>query len=221
MLVAWYAARRLFRFCERNQGADWGGKWLNRLDGLNRFFCRWYHRLEADPVDLPATGPAVVVANHLSGLDPLLMVAACDRPLRFMIARKEYDRWWLRWLFDWIKVIPVERSTSPTTALYAARRALDAGEVVALFPQGRIHLDHEPVRPKRGSVLLATLTGAPIVPLRIDGVSAQGETVAAVFKRSRTRIRAFPPLQCTPETTDAVLARLAANLSPTADGSRG
>ncbi|MEK7706833.1 MAG: 1-acyl-sn-glycerol-3-phosphate acyltransferase, partial [Verrucomicrobiota bacterium] len=163
--------RRLLRACEAANGADWGRCWLNRLDGLNRILCRRFHHLNHDALNLPATGGVLVASNHVSGLDPLLLLAASPRPLRFLIAREEYDRWWLRWLLRAVGCIPVERSRNPRAALYAAREALERGEVVALFPHGRIHLDHHPPTPlKRGIVLLARMTGAPILPVRVEGV---------------------------------------------------
>jgi 1-acyl-sn-glycerol-3-phosphate acyltransferase len=135
------------------------------------------------------------VANHVSGLDPLLLVAACQRPLRFIIAREQYERFGLRWLLRAIGCIPVDRAASPHRALAAARRALQHGEVVALFPQGRIHLDTEgPVRLKPGILHLAKLSGAPVYPLRIDGVRGVGRTLRAVFLRSRARLTVFPHL---------------------------
>jgi 1-acyl-sn-glycerol-3-phosphate acyltransferase len=72
---------------------------------------------------------------------------------------------------------------------------LQHGEVVALFPQGRIHLDTEgPVRLKPGILHLAKLSGAPVYPLRIDGVRGVGRTLRAVFLRSRARLTVFPHL---------------------------
>ena len=184
--------RRGLRYCEQAAVADWGVRWLNRLDGLNRIFCRWYHRLRHDPVPLPASGGALVVSNHISGLDPLLMVAASPRPLRFIIAEEEYNRWWLRWLFSAMGCIPVTRSGNPQQAFRAAREALDQGEIIALFPQGRIHLDHEPpARLKRGVALLAQMTEVPVCPIRIKGIRGQGRTFTAVLLRSRARITCF------------------------------
>ncbi len=188
---------KLLRACEAENVADWGNRWLNRLDGLNRIFCRRFHRLVHEPLNLPATGGVLVASNHVSGLDPLLLIAASPRPLRFLIAREQYDRWWLRWLFRAVGCIPVERARNPRSALAAARKALEHGEVVALFPHGRIHLDHHAPTPlKRGIVLLARMTGAPIFPVRVEGVRAQGMTVAAVFISSRAVVRSFTPLQC-------------------------
>lgn len=209
-VLLWALWRWILRRCEAANVADWGNPWLNRLDGLNRIFCRRFHRLEHEPIALPATGPALVVANHVSGLDPLLLFAASPRPLRFVIAREQYERWYLKWLFRMIGCIPVERERNPRAALKAAREALAAGEVVALFPQGRIHLDHEPPAPlKRGVVWLAEQSGAPIVPVRVDGVRAQGFTVPAVFVRSRARIRRYAPVQLADRPADQVLKELA------------
>ena len=193
VVVLWLSGRWLLRALERHSGADWGGKWLNRLDGLNRILCRRFHRLQHNPLPLPATGGALVVANHLSGLDPLLMVAASPRPLRFMIAWDEYERWWLKWLFRAIGCIPVGGPGGHRAALARATRALLAGEVIALFPQGGIHLDG-PVRLKRGVTLMAEKTGVPIFPLRLDGIGGRGLKVTAVFIRSRARICHFEPL---------------------------
>ncbi|SFD24360.1 1-acyl-sn-glycerol-3-phosphate acyltransferase [Thiohalospira halophila DSM 15071] len=181
----------------RANQADWGGPFLNWLDGINRILCRRFHRLEADPVPLPEHGSALVVANHVSGLDPLLMVAACRRPLRFVIAAEEYRRPGLRRLFDAIGCIPVERSRHPHLALRAARRALERGEVVALFPQGRIDVDEDPERPLKGGMAwLSASTGAPVQPLRVTGVRGRGQTLLAVFRRSRARITAAEPRTC-------------------------
>jgi 1-acyl-sn-glycerol-3-phosphate acyltransferase len=201
--------QRMLRACEAANRADWGSRWLNRLDGLNRIFCRRFHRLVHEPLNLPAAGGALVASNHVSGLDPLLLIAASPRPLRFLIAREQYDRWWLRWLFRAVGCIPVERTHNSRRALDAARKALRRGEVVALFPHGRIHLDHhEPTPLKRGIVLLASQTGAPIHPVRIEGVRAQGLTVSAVFIRSHACILSFVPLHCTGQEDEDCLEEL-------------
>jgi len=201
---------RLARAARAAQAADWGGPWLNRLDGLNRLICRRYHRLPEVWLALPAEGPALVASNHVSGLDPLLLIAASRRPLRFIIAREEYERPVLTWLFRAIGCIPVDRGSRPELALRAALRALRAGEVVALFPHGRIHLDRDPPRPlKPGVVWLARQAGCPVVPARVEGVRAQGHVILAPFVPSRARVRAFAPLACAELRGAECLARLA------------
>lgn len=201
--------RRVVAACEAANEADWGGRWLNRLDGLNRLFCRRFHGLPPRMLELPPHGPALVASNHVSGLDPLLLIAASRRPLRFMIAREEYERWWFNWLFRAIGCIPVDRSRDPHKAFYAARRALEAGEVVALFPQGRIHPDHQPPAPlRRGIVLLARLTKAPILPVRITGVRGQGYAAVAVLIPSKARLEPGGLMHCGGRSSEQCLGEL-------------
>jgi len=208
---AWMRGRRACRAAAR---ADWGRGWLNTLDGLNRIFCRRFHRLHAVHLPLPKHGAALVVANHVSGLDPLLLIAASERPLRFIIAREQYERFGLHWLLRAVGCIPLDRAASPYRALAAARHALQHGEVVALFPHGRIHLDHEgPARLKPGILHLAKLSGAPVYPLRIDGVGGAGRTVSAVFLRSRARLTPFPHLYYVDSDPERLLEILGQQLS--------
>lgn len=191
VLAVWWAKTKLLTFSR----ADWGNSWLNALDGLNRIFCHRFHRMRSTHLALPARGPALVVANHISGLDPLLMIAACHRPLHFLIAREQYERFGLKWLFRAVGCIPVERGGNTKPALAAAREALERGEVIALFPQGRIHLAHEPpVQLKPGIAHLAKFSKAPVHPLFIEGIRGIGHTVGAVFLRSCARITILPPL---------------------------
>jgi 1-acyl-sn-glycerol-3-phosphate acyltransferase len=179
----------LWRQSGRAQRTDWGHPLLNRLDGFNRLFCRWYHGLRGDTLALPQTGGGIVVANHISGLDPLLMIARSTRPLRFLIAREQYDRWWLHWLFKAIGCIPVERATRPQAALRAARDALRAGEVIALFPHGTI-VTRRKARPriKRGAAWLARQLDMPVYPVFLSGVTAAGLTVLAVAVPGRAKL---------------------------------
>lgn len=179
----------------RHAVAQWGGPRLQSLDGLNRLFCRKFHRLQSDLFSLPETGGVIVVANHISGLDPVAMIAASPRPLRFLIAAEQFNRIGLRQFFGLLRLIPVDRAGRPDKALRAALRALESGDVVAIYPQGGITLqkDRQP-RLKRGAIFLSDQTGAPIVTLRISGVAAQGWTIPAIFVRSKVVIEQGPTL---------------------------
>ncbi len=195
--------------CLRANDADWGRGWRNGLDGLVRLFCRYFHRFEYQSIPLPEQGPALVVSNHVSGLDPLLLVTASRRPLRFLIAEEEYYRFGLTWLFRAAGCIPVDRSRRPDIALLQARRALERGEVIALFPHGRIHLDSDPPRKLKGGVVrLAQWHNCPICPARLDGIRGEGRAAPAVLIRSRARLRSFPPLDCSHLSSDSCLERV-------------
>lgn len=170
---------------------------------------------------LPSEGPALVVANHCSGLDPLLMIAACQRPLRFLIAKEQYERFGLQWLFAAVGCIPVDRDGRPEVALREAVRALQRGEVVALFPEGGIHTDGRPRRLKRGVWKLAQLGACPVYPLHIEGVAGAGRIFGALWRRSRARVHAHPPITCgdAPDPCLEAIARCITHVpEPTAAG---
>lgn len=220
LLTSWLGWRWLMIIFERENKADWGGKWINRLDGFNRIFCRKFHRLKFETVRLPKTGGVLLASNHISGLDPLLLIAASERPLRFLMAREYYEIRGLKWLFRVVGCIPVERSSRPQAALYAARVALEAGEAVAIFPHGTIHLDHHrPRKLKRGIAWLARFTGASIYPMRIEGVAGLEQGLPSVWRRSQVRITCYPEIEITDQSEQSILNELDHSISPDETGS--
>lgn len=174
---------------------DWGSRKLNFVDGLCRAYCVKFHRLKLEKFDLPKDDGAILISNHISGVDPLLLIAACDRPIRFMIAKEEYERFGLNWLFKGAGCIPVDRTGRADIAFRQAKRALDSGQILALFPHGKIHLDHvEPYRVKAGIRRLAQLTKKTIIVARLTGVRGQGSVFKPLFLRSNSEVTRFPNL---------------------------
>jgi len=208
-LVAVLGGVWLWRLGRRASGADWGAGWKNVIDGWLRLFCARYHHFRFLPVPLPAEGPAILACNHVSGLDPLLVIAACRRPVRFMIAQEQYQRFGLTWLFRAARCIPVDRARHPQRAYRAALKALADGDVVALFPHGQIHLDTDPPRKlKAGVARLATLSGARVYPLRVQGIAGEGHVIGGVVRRSRARLFSFSPIDCSARHHPACMAQL-------------
>lgn len=213
--IAVWLGFRFLQACEAARTADWGHPWTNRIAGFISLFCRHVHGFEFEPIPLPATGRALVASNHISGLDPFLLIAASPRPLRFIIAREQYYRFGLNWLFRLARCIPVDREKQPERAMREALRALDAGDVVAVFPHGRIHLDTDPPRKLKGGVVrLAHRANCPIHPVRVDDVRGAGHTVAAVFVPSNARLRPLPLLHCEERSHNECLQELAGLLEP-------
>ncbi|MCX4190725.1 lysophospholipid acyltransferase family protein [Methylophaga sp. OBS3] len=189
--------------------ANWGGPHVNWLDGWTRILCRGLHRLGKQQIALPESGAAIVVANHVSGVDPLLLIAASKRPLRFLIAREEYQRFGLRWLFKAAGCIPVDRDGRPEKSLRQALKALQQGEVIALFPHGKIHLDSDPPRKlKAGFARLAAWTESPVIPVRIDGVGAPGNVITAPFIPSHVQLTVAQPIQVNTASLDECLSHV-------------
>ena len=190
VLVFW-----ILRAGSKAQGAEWGNALVNSLDGVCRIFCKRFHNLEYEPIQWPPNGGAIVASNHVSGLDPLLLACASNKPLRYMIATEQYNRPLLRWLYKTMGTIPVDRTGGPEKAFYAAKKALDEGELIVVFPQGRITLPDEDVPLKRGVILLADLARAPIIPVRLSGVKGVGRVMTAIVMRSDARLETGRPIR--------------------------
>lgn len=152
------------------------------VDGWIRLYCRYFHRFIYQAIPISDNSPTLLACNHLTGLDPFLVVAACRHPIRFMIAKEEYQRFGLQWLFRAAGCIPVERSGRVETAFNTSLKALHDGEVVLLFPEGGINHSKQPLQKlKAGIIKLAKLAELPIIPLRLEGMRGQGHTLPAFF----------------------------------------
>jgi len=138
---------------------------------------------------IPATGGAIVAANHTSYADPFavaLFVQNAGRRPRFMAKKSVFRIPLFGRVIRGIHTIPVDRHTADAhLALAAAVEAVRAGEVVVIYPEGTVSKDPDlwPMRGKTGAARLALETGAPVIPLGQWGVQD-------FF--SRGRFRPFP-----------------------------
>lgn len=138
------------------------------LRQLNRLVCRLMYQVSPPPRSpLPEAGPVLVVSDHTSLSDPLVLLATAGRPIRFLMAREIYQRPHLRWVFRAFDCIPVTRGSYDVAAVRTMVRALQQGEVVGLFPEGGIHQYREESG-HLGIGYLVLKTGAPVVPVSIS-----------------------------------------------------
>ena len=123
------------------------------------------------PENLPMQGPVIVVANHRSFFDSVLLMFALPRPVS-VLGKAEYtDRRITKWLFCGAGMIPIRRE-NPGDLLQAFAQiddVLGRGAVVGLFPEGTRSRDGLLHRGHSGAAHLALTTGAPIVPVGIIG----------------------------------------------------
>ena len=132
-------------------------------------------RGRADVVRRLPDGPVIVISNHTSYADGVLLALVCrrlGRSARLLATSGVFRAPLLGGVIRRLGFIPVHReSASAADSLEPAAAALAHGEVVALFPEGRLTHDpeHWPERAKTGAVRLALRTGAPIVPVAMVG----------------------------------------------------
>jgi 1-acyl-sn-glycerol-3-phosphate acyltransferase len=137
---------------------------------VDRVFSRVWHKTVAlTPPKLPASGAAILVCNHTSGLDPLLVQSVADRVIVWMMAKEYYEIRALTWIFRAIEVIPVDREANDTASVRAALRQLKNGRILGVFPEGRIETSRELLPFQTGAAMLAIRTRAPVYPVFIDG----------------------------------------------------
>lgn len=150
------------------------------LMALGRVYARGFHRLEVlSPCPLPKSGPAILVCNHVSGLDPVLIQSACPRLITWMMAREYYEIAAMRWGFEAIGAIPVERQGRDLASTRAALRALKHGEALGIFPEGRIAPDSELLPFHPGAAMLARHSKAPVYAAYIDGSQRMTDMLTA------------------------------------------
>lgn len=177
----------------RYNEANWGHAGANVLDGWIRLYCRKYHRQGELNLNIPKGENPILASNHISAIDPFLLISATDRPVRFMIATEEYEKPFLKWMFKLAGCIPVDRAGRVEVAFGRTLRAIRAGELVAIFPQGGFHCQSTPRhRIKKGIIKLSQMSGRSILPIRINGVSAPGTMIKSVIMRSTIRLDIHP-----------------------------
>jgi 1-acyl-sn-glycerol-3-phosphate acyltransferase len=122
---------------------------------------------------VPTRGPVILASNHTSYLDPLVLAYLADRRhrrVRFLTKAELFDKKPLGFLLRQIHQIPVVRhSPSAAGSLERAVQALARGECVAIFPEGTISLDLEPMAGKSGTARLAAQSGVPVTPVGLWG----------------------------------------------------
>lgn len=144
------------------------------------------------PCSLPPTGPAILVCNHISGLDPLILQVCCPRLIVWMMAREYYDMPGFRPLFNLIHAIPVQRSGRDLAATRQAFRALDQGHILGIFPEGRIETTAQILPFQTGTALMALRANVPVYPACIDGTTRNTEMLDA-FLYSQRGVVTFGP----------------------------
>ena len=170
----------------------------------NRVYARTFHRIDVQaPLNLPRTGAAILVCNHISGLDPLLLQAVVSRPIVWMMAREYYELAALRWVYEAVSAIPVDRNGRDSSATRAALRALGNGRVLGIFPEGRIETSRELLPFQTGVAMMAIRTGVPVFPAYLDGSNRGMEMLEAFMKPNDVKLRFGPAIDLSAPAKDA------------------
>src|SRR5262245_55413992 len=118
---------------------------------------------------VPKSGGALVVSNHQSHLDPILVGMAFDRRLNFVARDTLFGFAPFRWLINSLDAIPIDREGIGLGGLKESLRRLKDGEMLLIFPEGTRTRDGSVGRIKPGFIALARRSKVPLLPLALDG----------------------------------------------------
>ncbi|MCU1327718.1 MAG: AMP-dependent synthetase and ligase [Bryobacterales bacterium] len=169
---------------------------------------------------IPRKGGGLLAANHISYADSIFVGLCSPRVIRFVMWKPIYDIPVAKQIFQWLLAIPIDASSPKAVirALRAARVELEAGHLVAMFPEGSITRDGTLQKFERGIERIAVST-LPIIPIHIEGMwghplSCKGGALLKSWEklwRPRITVRVGPPLsgEATPEELREAVERLA------------
>jgi 1-acyl-sn-glycerol-3-phosphate acyltransferase len=135
------------------------------------------YRLRVDGIaHVPDEGPALVVCNHVSYMDALILAGAIPRPVRFVMYYRIFNIPVMRWIFRTAKAIPIAGAREDPALMQCAfdeiGAALDAGEVVGIFPEGALTRDGAIGAFKSGVERVLAAHPVPVVPMALCGMWA-------------------------------------------------
>jgi 1-acyl-sn-glycerol-3-phosphate acyltransferase len=213
--------------------------WMQALAGVTRVGLAGLTRIriEGDLDAVPREGPIIVAANHASNLDPVVLgshlLPRLGRRLQWLGKRELFDWPIVGWMARHGGVHAVDRSTADVEAYRLAKRILDEGHALFVFPEGTRSRDGTLQPARDGVAVLALRTGAPIVPVGIAGSYERwprGQRIphpgGHVTVRVGTPFRLADELpagldrkRATPLATDLIMHRIAALLPERQRGS--
>lgn len=150
------------------------------------------YRVDVKGVDnIPETGAAVVICNHVSYVDPVILAGAVRRPMRFVMWYRIFDIPVLRFFFRQARAIPIAGASEDETVMKLAFEQIDEelerGNVVCIFPEGGITRDGEVQRFRRGIEKIVARRPVPVIPVSL------GRLWGSWFSRNRKGdIRRWP-----------------------------
>ncbi len=140
------------------------------LNFIVRIFCKLIFFVEIKGEEnIPKEGAAILAVNHVSFWDPPIILAFIKRPMRTMAKAELFRHKLLAPFLRMAGAFPVHRGTNDITAIKTALRTLKEGGLFTIFPTGTRNKPGDNVDAKAGVALIASKSGAPVIPIAIRG----------------------------------------------------
>ena len=146
-------------------------------------------------IDLSPGQGAVFVSNHRSSIDTLFLQQLIPRAIHYLIAREYVGRRFIGWPLRVAGAIPVNRGGIDTASTRQAIRLAQAGEMIGIFPEGRINTTDEFMLPGRpGAALIALRARVPVIPCYIEGSPYGGHVLRPFVTPARVKVQIGKPI---------------------------
>jgi len=147
------------------------------------------------------SGPAILASNHLAVADSFFLPLVVKRRITFL-AKAEYftgtglKGWFQRWFYTAAGQVPIDRSSADTAqaALDTAKRLLDAGKLLGMYPEGTRSPDGRLYKGKTGLARLALETGVPVIPVAMIGTDVVNPPGSKGWRFGKVTVRVGKPL---------------------------
>jgi 1-acyl-sn-glycerol-3-phosphate acyltransferase len=171
------------------------GTWFYELSGILARFLIWLlGRLELHGAEnIPASGPVILAANHLSNADPVIVAALLPRATVFMAKEELLRLPGMHWVVKNFGSFTVRRGSADREAIRRALETLEQGKALGVFPEGTRSRAGALGEPRAGVGLLALRSGAPVVPIAISGTDQVSPT-KLFWRRPRIVVRVGEPI---------------------------
>jgi 1-acyl-sn-glycerol-3-phosphate acyltransferase len=150
--------------------------------------------------NVPLTGPLVLVANHVHVVDPIFLIFALPRWITFVAKEELFRSLFLRLWLRWAGSLPLQRDgkvRDKQRILEGARKALEEGLILGMFPEGARSHDGKLRKGKPGSAVIASKTDVPVLPVGVIGTD-KVHGISWLWKRPRIVIRIGKPFKLPP-----------------------
>ncbi len=154
----------------------------------------WYFSLRGEGHDRLPPGAFILAANHSSMLDWLFVARFVARPVRFVLSREFFDQPGVTWIYRALGVIPIRDGAIELSAVRQLLTTLRRGEIVGVFPEGRITRDGALAPGEPGVIAMAARADVPIIPAGVQGAFEAFPRDARMPRRYPVRVRFGDPL---------------------------
>jgi 1-acyl-sn-glycerol-3-phosphate acyltransferase len=145
--------------------------------------------------NLPRRGPFIVVANHQSILDPIVVQVVCPRPLHTLTKSSQFSGALMGWVLPRVNAIPTRRYRVDPQVIRVMLRRLAAEEAVGIYPEGERSWDGDLQPFRRGTIRFLLKAGVPVVPCGVAGTYDVWPRWSHRLRRGKVRVEFGRPLQ--------------------------